>query len=110
MQKRGVILNYAFATTMAQIEEWLDHHGPVVIGCDWTARMEQPDADGTIHYTGPAVGGHEVFLRQNLRSIGKKRGGNSWDGWGLDGDFLLPDADLQKLLDAGGDACLAVGG
>lgn len=108
MKARGKLLAYAFATTIAEIEEWLDHHGPVVIGIDWTDEMFHPDPDGTVHYWGLVQGGHEVVVVQNVRSQGKKRCRNSWSrDWGVDGDFLLNDGDLVKLLAAGGDACLA---
>lgn len=108
MQKRGKLTAYAFATTTAEVEEWLDSHGPVVIGIDWTNAMFSPDPDGTVHYTGPAVGGHEIVIVQDLRSQGKFRCRNSWAAsWGLGGDFLLSKSDFAKLLAAGGDACLA---
>jgi hypothetical protein len=108
MQQRGKLTAYAFATTMAEIDEWLDNHGPVVIGINWTDPMFNPDASGLIHYTGPVAGGHEVFIRQNVKSMGRKRLRNSWaSSWGLGGDFFLSNADLQRLLDDGGDACLA---
>ena len=108
MQKRGKLTAYAFATGLPEIEEWLDHHGPVVIGINWTDPMFTPDADGTVHYTGTVAGGHEIVIVQNVRSKGKKRVRNSWSAtWGAGGDFYLIDADLQKLLGDGGDACLA---
>lgn len=108
MQKRGKLTAYAFAGSLAEVEEWLDHHGPVVIGINWTSNMFTPDPDGTVHPTGPVEGGHEIVIVQNVRSRGKKRVRNSWgSGWGAGGDFYLLDADLASLLFDGGDACLA---
>lgn len=108
MKARGKVLAYAFATNVPQIKEWLQHHGSVVIGIDWTNAMFTPDPDGTVHYTGPAVGGHEIVVVQDVPSKNKVRIRNSWGaGWGVGGDFLLTYTDLGNLLAAGGDACLA---
>ena len=108
MKARGKVAAYAFATKVADVSEWLQHHGPVVIGIDWTNAMFNPDPDGTVHYTGPVAGGHEIVLIQDVPSKGKLRARNSWgSGWGVGGDFYLTYADFTKLLANGGDACLA---
>jgi hypothetical protein len=108
MQARGKVTAYAFANTVADVSEWLQNHGPVVIGIDWTNDMFNPDSDGTVHDTGSIAGGHEIVLIQDVPSKGKLRARNSWGAsWGKGGDFYLTYADFSKLLAAGGDACLA---
>lgn len=112
MKARGRLSAYAFATTMAQVDEWLDNHGPVVWGTDWTSDMFNPDADGVVSATGPVEGGH-CFL--NVDKLYHPTRGklyecvNSWGtGWAKGGHFFIKEADFARLLAAQGDACLAL--
>jgi hypothetical protein len=108
MQKRLKLTAYAFATGLADIDEWLNKHGPVVIGINWTDSMFTPDPDGTVHYTGSVEGGHEIVILQNVVSKDRYLVRNSWgSGWGVNGDFFILKTDMQKLLADSGDACLA---
>jgi len=109
LQKRGKISNYAFATSIAEVAEWLHNHGPVVIGVGWYYGMEDVDASGFVHLTNGVAGGHCVILRQDRGSVSASLGRNSWGAWGIggSGDFLITDADLTKLLSASGDFLLA---
>lgn len=109
MQQRGKLTAYAFAAKMDEVNEWLDNHGPVVIGINWTEDMFDPDADGTVHYTGAIAGGHEVVVIQNLNTEGKKLCRNSWGpDWGLNGNFKITNEDFVSLMTQDGDACLAL--
>jgi len=109
LQKRGKISAYAFANSIAEVSEWLHNHGPVVIGVDWYYGMEGTDAAGFVNLTGGVAGGHCVILRQDRGSQNASLGRNSWGAWGINdsGDFLIRDADLDKLLSASGDFLLA---
>ena len=105
----GRIIVAAFASSIAEVSEWLHNHGPVVIGVDWYYGMEDVDASGFVHLTNGVAGGHCVILRQDRGSISASLGRNSWGAWGIgnSGDFLISDADLAKLLAANGDFLLA---
>lgn len=107
LQARGRLSAYAFASTMADVDEWLDHHGPVCVGTDWTNDMFDPDASGYVHPTGSVAGGHE-YLVLGRESADVYRLRNSWGtGWGLSGDFRMVRSDLTKLLfQMDGDALL----
>lgn len=98
LKARGRLTAYAFARNMAEVDEWLDNHGPVVIGVDWTQAMFTPDADGVIHVTGVVKGGHCVIVRYRVPGTTRKRIRNSWGEWGIHGDCEIETADLQKLL------------
>jgi len=109
MVNRKRLAAYAFATTLADVNEWLDNHGPVVFGTNWTADMFNPDANGYVRPTGVLKGGHCFLCLERLDVEKAYRFRNSWGtGWGLSGDFLMTEADLQTLFVAQGEACLAL--
>ena len=109
LKARGRLLAYAFATSMADIDEWLAGHGPVMVGADWTNDMFNPGPDHVVHITGGVAGGHEWLVRYREPDTTQYRCRNSWGtGWGDHGDFLIEAADLGQLLfKQGGDALLA---
>lgn len=115
MKQRGRLGGYAFAATTQEISEWLEQHGPVVVGTDWYNAMFTPDADGYLNLEGGVAGGHEWLL------VGHAPHGhgnvtedsyvmqNSWgDSWGDHGRAWIRVADFAKLLQNGGDACAGV--
>jgi hypothetical protein len=105
--------------------------GPVVFGLDWHSGMNNPDAQGWLHVTGPMLGGH-CLIGRGARLVWRADAGakpylqpdwfdrldllrsytllhNSWGrGWGVDGTAKLSLQDVATLLAAGGDACLPV--
>ncbi len=95
----------------------------VIIGVSWLENMLDTDTDGFIHATGRAYGGHCTYLRgvkvvwqQNAthdvaKFVDRERttilGRNSWGNlWGLNGDFKISLADLDKLLAMDGEAAV----
>ena len=111
MQKRGRLAAYAFSVSLADMNEWLDNHGPVVMGTNWTNGMFTPDANGYIAPTGPVEGGHCYLCIDHITEDGADDYlfRNSWGAsWGLGGDFKMHAADVQALLSASGEACFAV--
>jgi hypothetical protein len=108
MKNRGKLNAYGFAKTISEIDEWLNNHGPVVMGTDWTNDMFTPDPTGLVHATGSVAGGHCWLLRYKVTPI-TYRARNSWGTrWGAKGDFFIGVADLEMLLAAKGDACLSL--
>jgi hypothetical protein len=83
--------------------------GPVVVGTVWTEDMFYPDRDGVIRPTGDSIGGHAYLLNGYDTQSGLFRIKNSWGhSWGIDGHAFLHINDLALLLDADGEACLAL--
>jgi hypothetical protein len=99
--------------------------GPVVIGTDWFEGMFNTDEAGFIHPTGQVMGGHCVLLRgvrvrfnantthYTTADVDREKtvllGRNSWGrDYGVDGDFKITLADLDFLLERGGDVCAPV--
>lgn len=95
----------------------------VIIGVNWYEDMFETDEKGFIYPTGRLGGGHCVDLnkskltwRRNVTHYEPKdlereltiiRGRNSWGRpWGVDGDFYLTLADLDKLLAEDGEAAV----
>lgn len=115
IQEFGHLQEYRWAFTVDDILATLVAHGPVVVGVNWHKGMANPDELGYIRATGPILGGHCVCLRGiTLNKSGTSAkwavlGRNSWGrAWGQRGDFKLPSDDLEKLLVAGGEACVPV--
>lgn len=121
MQNRKRLTAYAFAASIDEVRAWLDGHGPVVFGTEWTQAMFTPDANG---YVSPAdavadpsqvAGGHCFVCVGDLASEGALLFQNSWgQSWGLSGRFKMTYASAAVLLagivssDGPGEACAAV--
>lgn len=106
MRARGRLAAFAFATTTAEIDDWIDNHGPVVMGTNWTNDMFNPDANGFIKPTGGVAGGHCYLMLDRLPAEDGYLFQNSWgSNWGLNGRFKIKTADLASLLAAQGEAC-----
>ena len=108
MQKRGRLAAYAFARNIEEMDDWLDHHGPVVVGTEWTNSMFYPDRDGLVKVEGPSAGGHCWVVVDRLDN-GTYKSLTSWGtSFGKDGYFYVRRDDLRRLLADGGEACLTL--
>ena len=106
MTNRGRVGSYVFAASIDEIRQWLQLHGPVVFGTDWTNDMFQPDAQGYVRPTGPVAGGHCYLALGDLTSEDAVLCENSWGlGWGLKGRFKMKWADFAELFANQGEAC-----
>jgi len=106
MQNRSRLQSYVFAGSIDEIRQWLQFHGPVVLGTDWTNDMFQPNAQGYISPTGPVAGGHCYLALGDLVSEDAVLCENSWGAnWGLSGRFKMKWADFQRLFAAQGEGC-----
>ena len=79
-------------------------HGPVMLGTNWYAGMFHPTKDGFVEISGDVQGGHAYLARgidyENQRVLCRNHWGTDW---GLEGEFYLSFATLQRLLKEQGD-------
>lgn len=107
----GRLKSYLWAFTLSPVIEWVLTRGPVVLGVNWYSSFDKPNADGIARITPQAsvVGGHAFLMRgaNTKRSLALFE--NSWgDGWGRNGMFYLPFADLERLIYEKGEVCTAI--
>lgn len=109
LQELGLIESYLWAFDAATIVDAILRVGPVVVGTDWYSGMFDPDAGGLLHLTGGLAGGHAYVLDGANTTTGLVRVKNSWGrAWGRHGFAALRFDDLDRLIEADGEACLAV--
>lgn len=89
------------AQTAREIERAIRHGlGPVVLGLDWLANMQDTDGLGRLHVSGPRIGQHVVCLTG--WSDSRVKGVNCWGpGWGQAGRFWITDEDLAIIMKTG---------
>lgn len=104
----GLIAEYRWATSLESVANAVLELGPVVVGSDWYAAMDEPEK-GVIHAEGDVVGGH-AYLITGVDTVRRRlRVRNSWGlEWGDKGRAWLPFSDFRRLLKSDGEACLAV--
>lgn len=108
MRNRGRLATFAFARSMDEIDSWIDHQGPVVMGTNWTNDMFNPDANGYVRPTGAVAGGHCYQMLDRLDQEDAYLFDNSWGlGWGDNGRFRMKRKDVEHLLNQQGEACFA---
>ena len=109
LASRCLIKSYYWAWDAGTVAQTIKYIGPVVVGTDWYEGMMTPNARGVIRARGQIVGGHAYVLNgvNTLTSLFRVK--NSWGrAWGKDGHAYIPFADMQGLLAADGEACLAM--
>jgi hypothetical protein len=105
---RGFISAYHWTSTLDDVIQALLEVGPIVIGINWYDSMFTPDESGILHINGKIVGGHACVLNGINQKHRLLRLKNSWGRhWGSSGHALLGFDDFQRLLQEGGEACLA---
>lgn len=116
-QARGLVSGYQWALDAEPVIDHLLTAGPVVMGTAWTDAMANIGADGyvTVGSIGVNGGGHAwcaIGANRKRRNpdgtIGAVRAVNSWGiGWGDKGRFWCSLADIDRLIKADGEACVA---
>lgn len=108
LKRKGLIREYRWAWDIETVVETLLKEGPMVVGTWWYSQMYSPDDHGIIRARGKRDGGHAYLLcgvDLNTQLLKIK---NSWGrNWGKDGYATIPIKDFEKLLDEGGEACMA---
>lgn len=109
LQNRTRIANYAWIDNVADAKLWVRTKGPIMIGTDWYNNMFDPDSRGFVRPTGGFAGGHAYLLLGDIPSENALLFLNSWGAsWGDNGRFKISYPDFQNLLDAQGEACVAL--
>lgn len=101
------IVEYRWAFGLDDVRRTLGYRGPVVLGVNWYDGMSEPGSDGFIRVSGNLAGGH-CILAYGVSEPGKYvKLWNSWGtGWGQGGACRITFADLDRLLNENGDACI----
>lgn len=109
LQDLGVIREYRWAATAADVVDTLLERGPVVFGSDWYDGMFTPDSKGFIWMTGRVRGGHAYVLDGVNVKTGVVTIKNSWGrSWGQRGFARMTIDTMAYLLERDGEACIAV--
>lgn len=107
MVSRNLVQSYWFTKNIAVAEEFVAHHGTVVLGIDWYASMMKPKTGGVIAPGGEIVGGHAILWRGVEGRWAWWR--QSWGtNWGVGGDCKILLRDLVDIFDHFGEACAMV--
>lgn len=109
----GFAQSYVWAQSAEDVRAWiLSGFGGIVFGTDWKSGMMQTDTEGFISATGGDMGGHAWYLngwndrvKYRGRYVRAGRGQQSWGPWGQKGRFWILEDDIEKLIQARGEAC-----
>lgn len=109
LQGLGFIREYRWGWTLEDLLGAVLQLGPVVVGTWWYAGMFNPDAEGRIRISGPAVGGHAYLINGVSVARGLFRLKNSWGRrWGNQGRAWISFADMERLIHEQGEVCIAL--
>lgn len=109
LKKIGLIDRYEWTWDLETLINTVLERSPVVVGTHWYAGMDRPDEDGVIQAKGRSLGGHAYLVNGCSRDRGMVRIKNSWGRkWADDGRAWIPFEDMEKLIKAEGEVCLAV--
>lgn len=107
----GLIKEWRWNRTMAEVRHSLSYHGAIEFGTWWWSGMWDADPDGFIHPRGSRVGGHAYAVSgyNILNGARRYRMENSWGpGWGDNGGAWIWEDDLEALLNDDGEAATPV--
>lgn len=90
----GYITAYSLLTSSAQIRDWQEKHGPIVIGADWFSGMDSPNSTGFVTVAGVIRGGHCFYGNGD---VGGQDFVNSWGVWADHGHFYMTSTEFARL-------------
>lgn len=119
LKNLGLISEYRWAFSMADIRDTLLYQGPVVLGINWYESMYDTRRSGLVTLGGDLVGGHAICLTGYVKSktlTGENqayelyRWRNTWGAdYGVNGNGWIRAADLERLVfQENGEACVPV--
>jgi hypothetical protein len=96
-QQAGYITGaYALLKTWAEMQDWLEHYGPIVTGEDWYSGMDTPNAKGFVTVGGTYRGGHCTYGNGDIGGL------NEVNSWGVDygdgGFFYIAPTEIPRLM------------
>lgn len=108
----GFVKAYKWAFNVDLLVPWVLTTGPLLFGTNWHEEMFFPRKDGFVIVDGAIAGGHEWRMTginlDKKAPDGTKGAGrivNTWgQSWGQAGRAWISFKDVQKLLDAEGEA------
>jgi hypothetical protein len=107
VQRQGFITGYRWAFSEPELAAAIAFQGAAILGVQWTADMETPDAGDFITPTGPVVGGHAILCVGIDVEHGFYTLVNSWGPrWGYTGRVRIRRTDMATLLGNRGEACI----
>lgn len=108
----GFARAFHWADTFDDIRRAVGYEGPVVMGTNWHESMWDTNSIGYFPagVSGDVVGGHCWLIRGVSERRREFLCRNSWGvDWGVFGEFRMSFADVRRLFDEDGEACLLVG-
>ena len=109
---RGLLKEYVWGTTVAELRDFVLARGTCVVGTDWYEEMFYPeDHKGFLVAEGANVGGHAwlVFGYNAVKKAFVML--NSWGPeWGFKGTAFVSEETMQKLLDENAEICSGIEG
>jgi hypothetical protein len=111
---RGLVGRYLWAFDVQTMIDAVLSQGPIVVGTDWYNSMFVPRWVAgrktlVIDEASGVAGGHCYVVNGVSTPAEVFRVKNSWGrDWGAEGRASISFRDMGKLLDSGGEACMAV--
>lgn len=116
LQQAGYVTAYEWAFQLEPAVAYVLTTGPLVLGTNWYAGMDEPDRYGFLSASGELMGGHcylAIGVNRKKACPDKSKGAfrivNSWGkDWGQVGRAWLSFKDAGRLIaDEWGEACTA---
>lgn len=112
----GLIKRYHWAFGINDVMTTIQRKGPVVLGINWYESMYETEwnfsaASPFVEVIGSVVGGHAILVNGYIPGFPVIGDcfvlTNSWGkNWGVNGSALISFADLDRLLQEQGEACV----